>query len=115
MRRNRDALIFHVSRHLWPSREAAGLASLLLCSKNTTRSWVEGRRRPPVWVLRALASYLQGHAKQLLSDAQYLEAEVVEREREPRRARGFAQIWERDGPGTVPRDARWHSGRRKQN
>jgi hypothetical protein len=28
--------------------------------------------------------------------------------------RGFMEIRERDGPGSVPRDARWRGGRRKK-
>ncbi len=40
--------------------------------------------------------------------------EIARREGEPPRRRGFMEIRERDGPGTVPRDARHRRGRPKK-
>jgi hypothetical protein len=37
---------------------------------------------------------------------------AVAREREPRRLTGWAEIRERSGPGSMPRDGRWRGGRR---
>jgi len=97
---------------LWPERCAAGMAAHLGRPKATTRCWLAGRRRPPIGVLSAVCAELQRRAEVAMSVRAFLREEALRREREPRRLSGWADIRERDGPGSAPRDGRWRGGSR---
>jgi hypothetical protein len=60
-----------------------------------------------------LAIYIRSRAEPGIELAKELENYAAKRRAEERRARGFEVVRERDGPGSPPRDARWHGGRRK--
>ena len=107
-----DTHLAAACRNLWPGRHAAELAAYVGRPKATCRAWISGRRRPPVSVLRAVASALLSRAQEALSIEAFLKSEANARDREPVKLRGWASVSERSGPGCVPRDGRWRGGRR---
>jgi hypothetical protein len=110
-------LIFRASQALFPGAPSALLANS--CEnpvpKATARSWRQGHRRAPLPVVRRIHRLLQERAAECNDLWRLLGIEIVRREGEPPHRRGFMEIRERDGPGSVPRDARWRSGRRRKD
>ena len=80
----------------------------------TVQGWRAGRSRLPADDAEMLAAYIRARAKPGIELAQELEDYAAKRRAEGWRARGFQVVRERDGPGSPPRDARWHGGRRRQ-
>jgi len=109
-----DTHLSAACRNLWPGRHAAELAAFTGRPKATCRAWLSGRRRPPVSVLRAVASALHSRAQEALSIEAFLKTEADARDREPVRRQGWASVCERSGPGSVPRDNRWRGGRKSR-
>ena len=79
----------------------------------TVQGWRAGRSRLPADDAEMLAAYIRARAKPGIELAQELEDYAAKRRAEGWRARGFQVVRERDGPGSPPRDARWHGGRRR--
>jgi hypothetical protein len=80
-------------------------------AKATARSWRQGHRRAPLPVLRRLRLMLQARCVECNELLRDFAIEIARREGEPPRRRGFMEIRERDGPGSVPRDGRNRRGR----
>ena len=80
----------------------------------TVQGWRAGRSSLPAEDAEMLAAYIRARAEPGIDLAKELENYAAKRRAEGRRARGFQVVRERDGPGSQPRDARWHGGRRKQ-
>jgi hypothetical protein len=114
MHRTGDArLLDRAARALFEGAPSALLARSCdtLVAKATARSWRQGHRRAPLPVLRQLRAKLQARAAECNSLCRDLDFEIARREGEPLHGRGFMEIRERDGPGTVPRDGRNRLGR----
>ena len=82
----------------------------VLVAKSTARSW-RRRGRAPVPVLKKLRRLAQLACVGLNELMRDLDIEVARREGECIRRRGFMEIRERDGPGSVPREGRNRRGR----
>jgi hypothetical protein len=114
MRHPHDArLIYQATQALFAGAPNALLARSgdVLVPKATARSWRQGHRRAPVRVLRELRLQLQARGAECSSLCREFDIAIARREGEPPRRRGFMEIRERDGPGSVPRDARNRLGR----
>jgi len=80
--------------------------------KVMTRVWVSCRRRPPIYVLQHLHNQLEEQARVNWTLAVDLQHQLWLRPREPETLpQGFLEVRERDGPGSLPRDARWRLGK----
>ena len=103
--------ISDAARQRWPGPRIARLAALCDCPRSTAASWLNGKRRMPVWAIEVLAKHLKSHAAACLASASDLEYLAGKRGRELRQRRGFEIVadWDRNG---VPRDRRWRGGRR---
>ena len=110
-RHRQDTAFAAACRALWPSRHNYGLAAFAGRPKRTARAWISGDRRPPVSVLLAVQSLLQTQSASMATIAAFLASEAQTRKREPLRRSGWAEVRERDGAGSQPRDARWRGGR----
>ena len=108
-------LIRQACRMRWPGRHVAGLAQLLRRPKPTVASWLAGRRQMPASEMLALAEVLRTDGQFLIGIASNVLHAAEIKQARPRHARGFQVIKERDGPGSMPRDARWRGGRPKRN
>jgi hypothetical protein len=75
------------------------------------RSWRQGDRRPPKHVLERVRLMLQARAAECNELWREYGVEIARREGEHFHRRGFMEVRERDGPGSVPRDARNRRGR----
>jgi hypothetical protein len=110
-----DTVIRRAAILLYRAAPNAGMAVMFKRPRSTVKSWITGRRRPPVHILRELQSSL----RRLGADALTLAAEIDhianQRENEPIRRQGFFVVRERDGVGTVPRDARWSGGQKRNS
>jgi hypothetical protein len=116
-------LIRDVMRLLSPDRPIVQLARLGGCPRPTAKSWATGHRRPSVGILKAALEAIRerqtGRAdvakleeRQTISGLAYeLEDMIRKRSYETRHLTGFNAVRERDGPGSVPRDARNRLGR----
>jgi hypothetical protein len=82
--------------------------------KATALSWRQGHRRPPKSVLEGIRLLLQARAAQCNELWREYGIEIARRDGEPVHRHGFMEIRERDGPGSVPRDARNRLGRPKR-
>ena len=102
---NRAALL------LWPDAPNAGLARTAGRPKSSCRSWRSGHRRVPTYVLERLRLSLQARAAECNTVWDDICREIARRQGEPLRRRGFMEIRERDGPGSIPRDGRNRLGR----
>ena len=69
--------------------------------------------RRPFAVLKATHAMKRRRAA-LLALAPELDHAILRREWEPKRRTGFLEVRERDGPGSIPRDARNYLGRPKK-
>jgi hypothetical protein len=84
----------------------------------TVQGWRAGRSSLPAEDAEMLAAYIRARAEPGIDLAKELENYAAKRRAEGRRARGFQVVRERDGTGSIPRDARWRGGRprsKKQN
>jgi hypothetical protein len=112
MHRRDDArLLDRAARVLFAGAPSALLARHCGVPKATARSWRQGNRRAPKHVLIKLRLMLQARAAQCNALCREFGIEIARREGEPLRRRGFMEIRERDGPGSVPRDGRNRLGR----
>jgi hypothetical protein len=75
--------------------------------RSTVKAWMAGRRRPPIEDLRRLYQLVRTVVAQAADVAIELECDILLREREPKRHRGFLEVRERDGRGSEPRGERW--------
>ena len=108
-----DTLAYRVGKFLGHGRHAAALALAVEVPVETARSWARGLRRMPAYRARLLAARLISHAavaRSLAADVEYY-ARILERQ--PRLARGWQVMRDRDGTGVL-RDGRWRGGRRKR-
>lgn len=96
---------------LWPDTPNARLAGITGRPKPTVRSWRSARRRAPAHVLSLIRIELQSRGSEISSLLRELDIELARREGEAPRRRGFMEIRERDGPGSIPRDGRNRLGR----
>jgi hypothetical protein len=110
-------LINRAARALFTGAPSALLARScdVLVAKATARSWRQGHRRAPVRVLKQLHLMLQARCVECNELLRDFGIEIARREGEPLRRRGFMEIRERDGPGSVPRDGRNRLGRRRKS
>jgi hypothetical protein len=109
-----ETWLSQAAKCLWPGAHNVGLASLVGRPKTTTKAWIAGTRRAPPGVLRVVEHALRAKAEVALSAAAFLKSEIAAREREPIRRSGWAEVRQRDGLGSLPRDGRWRGGRRGQ-
>ncbi len=115
MRHRDDArLLDRAARALFAGAPNALLARASGAKRATARSWRQGHRRAPVLVLKRLRQMLQAQAAECNDLWREFGNEIARREGEPPRRRGFMEIRERDGPGSVPRDGRNRRGRPKR-
>ena len=84
-------------------------------AKATARDWRRDRRRAPKPVLKRLRELAQIRAAECGVLCRDLDNAIARRDVEFIPRRGFMEIRERDGPGSVPRDARCRGGRRRKN
>jgi hypothetical protein len=100
---------------LSPDAPNAALARITGRPKATARAWIAGRRRPPVAVLLKVQEELRRRARDMWeigNNGGALDCEIWRRRREPKpKLCGFFEVKQRDGPGSVPRDARNRLGR----
>ena len=99
--------------HLWPKRRAACLSVHTGRLVSTCYSWVNGTRTPPPDVLDSLVGFLRRHGAISLALADSLDREGEKARATLRVARGWQIVKERDGPGSIPRDARNRRGRQR--
>src|SRR6516225_940140 len=105
MQRRGDAcLLDRAVRALFSGAPSALLAAEMSVPKATARSW-RRHRRAPMPVYRRSHRLLQERAAECYDLWRLLGIEIAKREGEPPHRRGFMEIRERDGPGSVPRDA----------
>ena len=84
-------------------------------AKATARDWRRDRRRAPKPVLKRLRELAQIRAAECGVLCRDLDNAIARRDGEFIPRRGFMEIRERDGPGSVPRDARNRLGRPKRS
>jgi hypothetical protein len=115
MRRHDDAyLIDRAARALFAGAPSALFASTCgrRVAKSTVRSWRQGHRRAPLIVLKYIHHLLQVRGAECNELWRDIGCEIDRRQyAPPPRPRGFMEIRERDGPGSVPRDGRNRLGR----
>jgi hypothetical protein len=112
MRHHDDArLLDRAARALFSGAPSALLARHCGVPKATARSWRQAHRRPPKAVLEKVRLMLQARAAWCNELWREFGIEIARREGEPVYRRGFMEILERDGPGSVPRDGRNRQGR----
>jgi len=117
MRRHDDAhLLDRAARALFAGAPSALLAaSCGQRAKSTVRSWRQGHRRPPLVVLKHLRQLVQERAAECNELWRDIGFEIDRRKYAPPPVRrGFLEIHESDGPGSVPRDGRNRLGRPRQ-
>jgi hypothetical protein len=68
-------------------------------------------RGAPKPVLRQIRLMLQARAAECYALCGEFDREIARRDGEPPRRRGFMEVRERDGPGSIPRDGRNRRGR----
>jgi hypothetical protein len=112
MHRHDDArLLDRAARALFAGAPSALLARLCAVPKATARSWRQGHRRAPKHVLERVRLMLQVRAAQCNELWREYGIGIARRDGEHVHRRGFMEVRERDGPGSVPRDARNRRGR----
>jgi hypothetical protein len=87
----------------------------VLVAKATARDWRRDRRRAPKPVLKQLRELAQVRAAECCEICRDLDNAIARRDVEFIPRRGFMEVRERDGPGSVPRDARNRLGRPKRS
>jgi hypothetical protein len=122
------SLVYRIARALNPD-PIVWLAAFAGVARSTAKTWcygnkhwAYGQRKPPISVLKKLQSALETalpthqDRRLVLALDELLKQYIWEREREPIKPRaGFNQIWERDGPGSIPRDGRNRRGRPRKH
>jgi len=108
-------LIDRASRALFAGAPSSLLARLCGVAKATARDWRKDRRRAPKPALKQLRELAQIRAAECGVLCRDLDNAIARREVEFIPRRGFMEIRERDGPGSVPRDARNRLGRPKRS
>jgi len=118
-----DTLIREAARALNRHRPISLLAHLAGRPRPSAKAWATGHRRPPIVVLKSVLEAIRQRQaecartapleeRQTLSGAAHeLEEMIRKRSYEIRHLTGFNKVRERDGPGSVPRDARNRLGR----
>jgi hypothetical protein len=101
-----DFLIRASAIALNPTAPTAGLAKLAGRPKSTARSWCREDRRPPIAVLQALHAAMVRRHGELARLIVALERLIYEREREPKRRRGFFRIDPTTGQNRANRKGR---------
>ena len=110
-------LIDRAARALFAGAPTALLARScgVLVAKATARDWRRDRRRAPKPVLKRLRELAQIRAVECWGICRDIDNAIARRDVEFIPRRGFMEIRERDGPGSVPRDARWRGGRPRKD
>ena len=108
-------LLDRAARALFAGAPTSLLARFSGAAKATARDWRKDRRRPPKPVLKRLREEAQRRAAECCEICRDLDNAIARRDVEFIPRRGFMEIRERDGPGSVPRDARNRLGRPKRS
>jgi hypothetical protein len=109
-------LLYRAACLLSPDCPNRALANLLDRRRGTVRAWLSGRRSMPLELYAVLQQELEERIRMHHAMIQELKAAAWFRQRErPRPLQGFFVVKERDGPGSVPRDARNRLGRPKKS
>jgi hypothetical protein len=106
-----DTVIRAAARALNPDRPIVILAGLARGRRSTAKSWATGHRRPSIAVLKILRDALKERQAAIGQLVPALDHVILKREIEPIQRTGFNEIKVRDGPGSIPRDARNRRGR----
>jgi hypothetical protein len=77
------------------------------------QNWRHGTRPLPAWAAEILASWFRSRIEGDTALLHQLEAYIKLRQSQPKRSRGFLEVKERDGPGSVPRNASGRGARPK--
>src|SRR6516165_10456180 len=99
-------LIDRVARALFEGAPSSLLARSCEVAKATARDWRRDRRRAPKLALKQLRELAQIRAAECGVLCRDLDNAVARREGEFIPRKGFMEVRERDGPGSVPRDGR---------
>ena len=108
-------LINRAARALFAGAPSSLLARSCGVAKATARDWRKDRRRAPKPALKQLRKLAQIRAAECCEICRDLDNAIARRDVEFIPRRGFMEVRERDGPGSVPRDARNRLGRPKQS
>jgi hypothetical protein len=108
MRPPYDAIVARAARLLFPGATTTLFARAFGRPRSTVLGWFSERRRAPIEVLEGVQRRLRERAAAEYALAGDFDYVIHQRRCEPVR-RGFFVVRERDGPGSVPRDAqmRW--------
>ena len=97
-------------RIMWGRDATTELVALLggIAMPSTCRAWIRGFQPPPPYALEAVAAHARQRASALLAIAPSVDIEAAARHRTymPPPTKGCKRVMERDGPGSIPRDAR---------
>ena len=105
-------LLGRAARLLSPDCPNRALARLVGRKRSTVRSWLSEHRRIPLHYYDVLQKELVQRINLQHAVIEELKQAVWLRERQgPKPLRGFFVVRERDGPGSLPRDARNRLGR----
>ena len=107
MHRPRATAVGRAAKLLYWGTPTAGMARSFQRPRSTVKAWIAGRRRPSVEDLRRLHRLVRTIVALAADVAAELEGDILLREREPKRRRGFLEVRERDGRGSEPRGERW--------
>ena len=121
-------LIYRIAAAFDPGRPVHWLADFAGVARSTAKTWAYGSKhyaygncRPPICLLKELRDFLKSawpthtEPKLLIELHSLLKQYIWVRQREPIKPRkGFMEIRERDGPGSIPRDGRNRLGRPKR-
>lgn len=90
------------------------MAAALNAPLTTLHEWmVAGRSALPVVMAERLAAIFRSRIEGDTALLHQLEAYIKLRQAQPKRLRGFLEVKERDGPGSVPRNASGRGARPK--
>ena len=99
-------LINRAARALFAGAPSSLLARSCGVAKATARDWRKDRRRAPKPALKQLRKLAQIRAAECGVLCRDLDNAIMRRDGEFIPRRGFMEIRERDGPGSLPRDVR---------
>lgn len=109
-------LLYRAACLLSPDCPNRAVSQLLGRKRSSVRAWLSDRRQMPLKHHAALEEELAERIRAHHAIIQELKQAVWLRERRgPKPLQGFFVVKERDGPGSMPRDARWRGGRPKRN
>jgi len=109
MQQHADTLIRRAATELFCGQPTKLLTEAIGAPRSTVRSWLAGRRRPPIFVLDSLVFWLRNHASKSVALADEIAGVIAERQSEIVRRRGFCEVRKRSG--TVA-DGRWKGAQR---